>query len=203
MIASIKRLFTEEFNNLLFMNLLTALLCLPVITIGPALMALNGTLIKILDDRCPVDVLREYRKTFRDKFFVGIVYELLFAAYVFLLLWAQSLGVALGENGEFVLVLTAVVGIAAAMVSVTTLQIAAGVRQPFTHSLWNGILLAMGRFPQTLLSTLCVYGMAALGYALYPISLVPVIVIMISATAVLSIGCLWPAYKANILDNCA
>lgn len=43
--TAIKRLFGEEFNNLLFLNLLTVLFCLPVVTIGPTLLALNGTLI--------------------------------------------------------------------------------------------------------------------------------------------------------------
>ena len=202
MISAFKRLVTEEFNALMMMNLMVVLLCLPVITIGPALLALSGTMIKILDDRCRQSPVKEFWCTFRDKFWVGIAYEAVFAGYAFILLWAQSMGLALGEDGEFVLVLTLIVGIFAAMVSVTTLLIAAGVRQSFFHSLWNGLLLALGRFPQTLLSTFCVYGMVYLGFLLYPISLVPMMVIMISVTAALSLSCLWPAYQSNILDNC-
>lgn len=48
----LKRLFGEEFNNLLLLNLLTVGLCIPVVTAGPAILAMKGTLVKILDDRC-------------------------------------------------------------------------------------------------------------------------------------------------------
>lgn len=72
MIAHIKRLFGEEFNTLLFLNLLTAALMLPVVTIGPALLALNGTLIKILDNTCDIRRVREYWRLFKKKFWKGI-----------------------------------------------------------------------------------------------------------------------------------
>ena len=49
----LKRLFGEEFNNLLAMNLITAVLCVPVVTAGPALLALMGTLIKIMITAVP------------------------------------------------------------------------------------------------------------------------------------------------------
>lgn len=45
--ANIKRLFGEEFNSLLLLNLITAALTLPVVTLGPALVALYGTLYKL------------------------------------------------------------------------------------------------------------------------------------------------------------
>lgn len=202
MIQALKRLFTEELTNLILLNLLTVVLCLPVFTIGPALMALNGTILSILDDRCHRKVWEQFRQTFLSKFRVGLLYEILVAGYCFLLLYCQSLGTALGDAGEPVLVLTAVIGFFAAMVSVTTLQIAAGVRQSFWVSLWNGVLLALGRFPQALLSTLVVYGMLAAAYLLYPISLVPAIVILVAVTAAVSISCLWPSYQALVLEPC-
>ena len=60
---AIKRLFGEEFNNLLFLNLLVTLLCIPVITIGPALLALTED-----GERLRQTVLAD-RKREADEFF--------------------------------------------------------------------------------------------------------------------------------------
>lgn len=197
-----KRLFREEFNNLLFMNLLTAVLCLPVVTIGPALLALNGTLVKIVDERCQLDRVKEYFSLLKSKFWQGVLFELLFAGYAFILLWSQSLALQLNEGGDFVLILTFIMTILAAVVSVCVFFILSSVRIPFTHALWNGLLLAIGRFPRAALSALCVYGMLYLGMLLYPVSVLPVIVIMLSVTAVLSLGCIWPALDELVLSVC-
>ena len=61
--------------------------------------------------------------------------------------------------------------------------------------------MALGRFPRVLLSALCVYGMLYVGILLYPISLVPMIAIMISVTAVLSLACIWPALDELVLST--
>lgn len=197
---SIKRLFTEEFKTLLFLNLLTALLCLPIVTMGPALLALNGTLVKILDDRCQLDRTREYFHLFKKKFLQGFLFELLFAAYAFLLLWSYSLGLRLENGQEVVLIMTLIMGIFAAVISVCLVFVLSSVTMPFSQALWNSVILALGRFPRAVLSAVCVYGMIYLGIALYPISVVPIVIIMISVTAVLSLGCFWPALEDLVLD---
>lgn len=198
----IKRLFGEEFNNLLFLNLIVMLLCLPVITIGPALLALTGTLVKILDDRCQLNRLKEFWSLFKSKFLVGVLFELLLAGYAFLLLWSQSLALRLGDGSDFVLLLTFLFTILAAAVSVSTGAILASVKAPFGQCLWNGLLLAVGCFPRVALSAVCVYGMLYVGFLLYPISVVPVMVIMISTTAVLSLACIWPVLDELVLSGC-
>ena len=198
----IKRLFGEEFNNLLFLNLLVTLLCLPVITIGPALLALTGTLVKIVDDRCQINRVKEFWSLFKSKFLAGVLFELLVAAYAFMLLWSQSLALQLTEGKDFILVLTFLFTVLAAAVSVSTGAILASVKAPFGQCLWNGLLLAVGRFPRVALSTVCVYGMLYVGFLLYPISVVPMMIIMISTTAVLSLACIWPALDELVLSNC-
>lgn len=199
---AIKRLFGEEFNNLLFLNLLVTLLCIPVITIGPALLALTGTLVKILDDRCQLNRVKEFWSLFKSKFLAGVIFEILLAAYAFMLLWSQSLALQLEEGKDFVLVLTFLFTVLAAMVSVSTGTILASVKAPFGQCLWNGLILAVGRFPRVALSALCVYGMLYVGFLLYPISMVPLMIIMISTTAVLSLACIWPALDELVLSGC-
>ena len=199
---AIKRLFGEEFNNLLFLNLLVTLLCIPVITIGPALLALTGTLVKILDDRCQINRVKEFWSLFKSKFLAGVIFEILLAAYAFMLLWSQSLALQLEEGKDFVLVLTFMFTVLAAMVSVSTGAILASVKAPFGQCMWNGLILAVGRFPRVALSALCVYGMLYVGFLLYPISMVPLMIIMISTTAVLSLACIWPVLDELVLSGC-
>ena len=166
MLYVIKRLFREEFNNLLFLNLLTAALCLPVVTIGPALLALTGTLVKIADDRCHISRIREFWGLFKSKFWHGVLFELLLAAYAFVLLWSQSLALELSDGSDFVLILTFMFTVLAAAVSVSVAAILASVRAPFGQSLWYGLLMALGRFPRAGLCALCVYGMLYAGFLL-------------------------------------
>ena len=201
MLYVIKRLFREEFNSLLFLNLIVAALCIPVVTIGPALLALTGTLVKIADDRCDLNRIKEFWGLFKSKFWHGGLLELLVAGYAFVLLWSQSLALELSDGSDFVLILTLLFTILAATVSVSTATILASIRAPFGECLWNGLLMALGRFPRVLLSALCVYGMLYVGILLYPISLVPVIAIMISVTAVLSLACIWPALDELVLST--
>lgn len=198
----IKRLFQEEFNSLLFLNLIVAALCIPVVTIGPALLALTGTLIKIVDDRCQQSRIKEFWSLFKSKFWKGILFELLVAGYAFVLLWSQSLALQLSEGSDFVLILTLFMTILAALVSVCVFAILASVRQPFSQSLWNGFLMAVGRFPRAFLSALCVYGMLYVGVLLFPISVLPTAIIMISVTAVLSLACIWPSLDELVLSTC-
>ena len=200
--AVIKRLFGEEFNNLLAMNLITAVLCVPVVTAGPALLALLGTLIKIVDDRCQLSRVREYKALLKKKFWKGVVFEVTFGLYGGAMLWCLSLGNALGESGAPLRVAAMAASILAAVVSVPVALILAGVEMPFFQAFWNGVCLALGRFPRALVSAACVYGAITAGVLFYPISLMLFIVIMISVTAVLSLAVLWPALKPLVLDAC-
>ena len=200
--AVIKRLFGEEFNNLLFMNLITAALCVPVVTAGPALLALLGTLIKIVDGRCQLSRLKEYKAMFKKKFWKGVGFEVVFGLYAVSILWCLSLGEHLGENGDILRVVAMAVSFVAAVVSVAVALILAGVEIPFGQALWNGVCLALGRFPRAAMSALCVYSAIAAGVLFYPISMVFFIVILLSVVAVLALAILWPAYELLILDAC-
>ena len=200
--AAVKRLFGEEFNNLLFMNLITAALCVPVVTAGPALLALLGTLIKILDDRCQLNRLKEYRTLFKKKFWKGVIFEAVFGLYGVAIVWCLSLGNVLGEEGTALRVAALAVSFLAAMVSVPVALILAGVEMPFGAAFWNGVCLALGRFPLAAMSALWVYGVILAAVLFYPVSLAFVLMIMISAMAAIALTILWPAYRPLVLDAC-
>ncbi len=202
MFPAIKRLFSEEFNTLFFLNLLVAALCLPIVTIGPALLAMTGTLVKILDNRCGLNRVKEFWHLFRTKFWQGILLEALVVAYAAILLMSQTLSLQLGEFSDVLLVLVLILSVVAAMVSVCLCVILASVKIPFGQALWNSILMALGRFPRVFASTLCAYGVAYLGILFYPDSLFPLAIILISATAAVSLSCIWPDLNELVLSQC-
>lgn len=196
----IKRLFGEEFNNLLFMNVITALLCIPIVTIGPALLALTGTLVKVMDGRCQYKRVKEYFALFKKKFWKGILFELVVAVYGFLIVWCASLAAELGSKGTVLGLVAMVFGVLAAIISVVFCILLASTEMPFLQTLWNAVFFTLGRFPRSLLSALCVWGVVIVAYLFYPISVVFLIVICISATSVLSLAAIWPALDELVLS---
>lgn len=197
----VKRLFGEEFNNLLYMNLITAALCIPVITAGPALMALMGTLIKIMDDRCHLRRIKEYFATFRKKFWKGVLFEVIVAVYALLIIWCTSVGHQLPAGGDFLRIFAMIFAFLAAVVSVPVFVLLSCTEMPFGQTLWNGVLLALGRFPRALYCFLFSWGFVILAYLFYPISLLLFIVICISVSAVLTLGAIWPTLNTLILSQ--
>ena len=121
----LKRLFGEEFNNLLLLNLLTVGLCIPVVTAGPAILAMKGTLVKILDDRCDLRRIHEFWGLFKKKFWKGLLFEVLFILYGMMLLWCKSLADNVGGSaGRPLLYAAALGGLLACIVSVCGMRCA-------------------------------------------------------------------------------
>lgn len=201
-IAHIKRLFGEEFNTLLFLNLLTAALMLPVVTIGPALLALNGTLIKILDNTCDIHRVQEYWRLFKKKFWKGILFELVLGAYGLMILWCISLAGQLGERGLVLWAVSVLMAFLAALSGVCICQIMASVEMLFTAALWNGVCMALGRFPHAFLAALSTYGILFLCYLIYPVSILPLAVLLLSVMAALSVSALFDTLDELVLENC-
>ena len=200
MISHIKRLFGEEFNSLLFLNLITVALMLPVVTIGPAVLALNGTLINILNDTCGQSRVHEYWGLFKRQFWKGILLELTVGAYGAILLWCASVAAQQGERGLVLWAITVLMGFLASLASVCVCQILAAGEPSFTAALWNGICMALGRLPQAFLAALCTYGVLVICYLFYPISILPLAVILLSTIAALSVSVLFPSVKELVID---
>ena len=168
----LKRLFGEEFNNLLLLNLLTVGLCIPVVTAGPAILAMKGTLVKILDDRCDLRRIHEFWGLFKKKFWKGLLFEVLFILYGMMLLWCKSLADNVGGSaGRPLRYAAALGGLLACIVSVCAVTILASVQMPVSQAMWNALCLAIGRLPRSLASAVCVFGLAYAAFLLYPYSL--------------------------------
>lgn len=198
--TAIKRLFGEEFNSLLLLNLLMALCCIPVVTIGPALLALNGTFIRILEGTCDRSRTKEFRCLLREKFWAGLCLEAAFLAYGFVLVMAVAMADALPGRSVLYMVAGAA-GILFLMLGLCVTMILAAARMRFTRAVAKGITMMLGRLPQVLLGTLVVYGLLFVCYLFYPISVVPMMVLVLSCVAALAVGILWPAVCELLLSG--
>lgn len=132
--------------DLVVLNLVFLLTCLPVFTIGPALTALYTLCFRLSDGRD--GTLRAYFRAFRDNFRQGVALGLLATAWVTAsavnLLWAS-------QSGALVLVLLGTV----VCLGVMVLSYAFPLLSRFDNTLWNALknalLLCLGHLPRSLL----------------------------------------------------
>lgn len=132
--------------DLIFLNLLTMVCCLPVVTAGAALTALNATVIQILrgEETAPV---KDYFRAFRKNFKKGCVMGLLFLV-IFPLLYVDYVAAQ-----TFIPVLCPVIAAMALLVLILGLYgfaLLARYENTLRGTLKNALLLAVGYFPKTL-----------------------------------------------------
>lgn len=142
--------------DLIMLNLLTVLCCLPVVTVGAALTALNTAAIKIVrgEETAPVkDYFRAFRANFKQGTVLGLVFLLVFAVLIVDYLAA----------GNAVSILRPVIAAIALLVLMLG-QYAFAMLARYENTLWgtlkNALLLSVGYFPRTL-------GMAVFAAALW------------------------------------
>ena len=142
--------------DLIMLNLLTVLCCLPVVTVGAALTALYTSAIKIVrgEETAPVkDYFRAFRANFKQGTVLGLVFLLVFAVLIVDYLAA----------GNAVSILRPVIAAIALLVLMLG-QYAFAMLARYENTLWgtlkNALLLSIGYFPRTL-------GMAAFAAALW------------------------------------
>lgn len=132
--------------DLIVLNLLTIACCLPVVTIGASLTALNATVIKILqgeESALVKDYFRAFRENFKKGSAMGLIFLLIFALLYVDYLAAQAFITALCP------VITAM-----ALLVLTLGQYAFAILARYENTLRgtlkNSLLLAVGYFPKTL-----------------------------------------------------
>ena len=97
-VLTLKRLFGEEWKNLMLLSIAAAVFSLPLITIGPSLLALHGVLMRIMDGTCDLDRFREFRSLFRACFWRGLMLEAAAAGYLLVMFWCVALQDAMGSG---------------------------------------------------------------------------------------------------------
>lgn len=142
--------FTTVFMELLIINLLTLLCCLPIITIGPALTAFHDACIKIVRKEEGY-IARRFFTVFRRDLKSSI---LLFLPFLFIFLGAAAdLFIGLTAPGllpQYVSIPAGAAGLLAFFFFQWVFPIQARFHGSFTGILKTAFFLAVARFPRTL-----------------------------------------------------
>jgi uncharacterized membrane protein YesL len=141
--------------DLLLLNIITAILCLPVFTIGPALTALNDIVIRLVRGEEGY-IVRPYFQAFKLNFKRGVLFSLilipaagiLYVDYLFAEALIPILKPGIVALGVIVLVL---------FFYIFALQ--ARYENTFGGTIKNAAILAIGNFPRTLLMAICAIGL--------------------------------------------
>lgn len=198
----LKRFFCEELKTLLLVNILTIAFSLPLVTAGPALLAMNGVLIRVADDRCGVSRWEEFWSVFKAKFWRGVLLEALAGLYLLAMLWSAALAGALeGAGRAAVWAFLSISLFLAATASVYLVPLLADSHIPFFQALWDSVFLAFARLPRSVLAAAAVYGLAYGFLLLYPISILPYGMFVAAAAAAVSIAVVWPAVDELIFPE--
>lgn len=142
--------------DLMILNLLTILCCLPVVTMGAALTALNAAVIKIVqgEDSSPSkDFFRAFRSNFKKGALLGLIFLVFFAVAFADFLAAQSVVPILRP-------VIAATALLALLLGQYAFALLARYENTLKNTLKNAFLLAVGYFPRTL-------GMALFNVALW------------------------------------
>ena len=142
--------------DLIVLNLLTILCCLPVVTVGAALTALNTAAIKIVrgEETAPVkDYFRAFRVNFKKGTVLGLIFLLIFAVLIVDYLAA-------GNAVSILRPVIAAIALLVLMLGQYAFAMLARYENTLRGTLKNAILLSIGYFPRTL-------GMAVFAAALW------------------------------------
>ena len=142
--------------DLIMLNLLTILCCLPVVTVGAALTALNTAAIKIVrgEESAPVkDYFRAFRVNFKKGTILGLVFLLVFVVLIVDYLAA-------GNAVSILRPVIAAIALLVLMLGQYAFAMLARYENTLRGTLKNALLLSIGYFPRTL-------GMAVFAAALW------------------------------------
>lgn len=191
-VLTLKRLFGEEWKNLMLLSMAAAAFSLPLITVGPSLLALHGVLMRIMDGSCDLDRFREFRSLFRSCFWRGLLLEVAATVYLLVIFWCAALQDVMG-NGKPVLQTALWVSLfLAGGVAVHLIPLLADTSLPVLHALRGAMSLAAFCLPQTVMATLALYGGIFLFVLLYPVSFLLYLLFGLGAMAAVTVSMVWP-----------
>ncbi len=132
--------------DMLLLNLLTLLCCVPVITMGAAFTAMNDVVIHIIR-REDNGILKSYGRAFRQNLTKGILYGLIVLAAAGLLYFDYLCALAYAPVFRYGIAALAVLVLA---VSMYVFALLARYENSLGKTMKNAAMLAVGYFPRTL-----------------------------------------------------
>ena len=136
--------------DLLLLNLLTILCCIPIITIGPSLTALNYMTLKMVrNEDCYI--LKGFFKSFKENFRQGVLVGILFLIAAVVLVYDRF--ILAYSKVQYAGLIQIMLGVASVFVICTALYVfplLAKFRNSIKATLKNALLISIMQFPKTL-----------------------------------------------------
>lgn len=192
---------THNFMTLVIANLLFVLGSLGVVTIGPSLAALHYICGQLAAGRPPVYLWREFWQAFKENFVKGLLAELVFVAYSFVLWWALRL---LEENGYVgfpLYLLLMIVTLFFLMCYSWVFPQIAMLDIPLGACFINAVSLALVRPLHALGAALISAGLVVGAFFLLPATLMVYIVLLFAVAALVKASFVWPVLERFLIKN--
>lgn len=164
--------FMGKVCDMILLDILTLVLCLPVVTIGPALTALFYVTMKIVRDEEGY-VFRGFFKSFKQNFKQGFLLELIVAAAVFILYFdIRVVNNWMAENNSLLIRLLFFALIGFALICTVTVvyifPVLAKFDNPTKKVLVNSVMMAVRHLPNSVLMVVVIVA-AGVSVYIYPI----------------------------------
>lgn len=190
----------REFWNLVKLNLLFVLSCLPVITIPAAITAMSRITLAMCEDS-PYFLREDYWAVFKREFGRALGMGAIYAAWIALSVISGLMYLSAAEGQSFYWVLVAVCLLSlllAVMSAFFTFPMLARVQLSFGDILRNALILSGGQL-QYNLPTAILLGAAYLGAINYVLFLIPIfLLIFFSLTNFIATFCAYPGLKSYV-----
>lgn len=186
--------FLSGLFDLVVLNLLTVLLCIPIVTAVPALIALHHITLKMARHEQSY-IVKPYFQSFKENFKQGFLIGLIFLAAIMVfavdynIVFVQATGLATGLKIAVVAVTLIVV-----LLFMWVIPLQAHFFNPIMTTLRNSVLMSLANFPRTLLMALIwllPVAVALISVAIWPIDMF----VGLSGPAYLSAKVYGPAFK--------
>lgn len=155
--------FLTRLGELLILNLLWLICCIPVFTIGPSTTAMNAVAHQLVLDECPgviKEFFRFFRRDFKQAFFLGLIFVAVCAVLGAEIYWVISL-----SRSDTILVIWCIAAVFMCFIFSYAFPLMAHFDNTLFRTLKNAMILSIGRLPRTI--ALCILNLLPLLMALF------------------------------------
>lgn len=183
--------FLNRMADLLWLNILTAVCCIPIITIGPALTAMHYMCLKMVrNEECYIT--RGFFKSFKENFRQATIIWLIMLFFILVLFGDfYILKFSAVQFPKVFQILLTAVGVLMLLTAAFVFPVLAKFENTIIRTLKNAFIMSILQFPKTIL-------MVIMGLVLPPLAL---IFIPQATPVVLVFGLSLPAYASALLYN--
>lgn len=172
-LARLAEIIVNEAEHLLLLNLLCLLLCLPVLTVGPALGAMTATCQKMLREE-KVSLLRDFLGTFRRRFWRFLPLGIICAGVMilcFLVIFYYAYFSAQRAAFLILYMIALPVGIFLALGGICLFPLACSVDLPLRLLLRDAVLLGAACWKKTVPAFFAIAAILLIGILAFPFSM--------------------------------